>query len=408
MRKKIAAAALALCLLASCTGGGGVSTPDSPSGGASPAPAPPLLGAAPTNKFTAHGPYPATFSPFGHGAGICYGGPTNGRTVQSDLDLLVGTDGFRMLHVYHLYLDDALTLDPNMLAVLNYAKEHDPKVEILLGTLNSHVTHLFQTRAGADAYVNATAAWLRSGVVKAIALGNEPNDRKAANISSAVFSTAAANLRAALDAAGFQGIPVTVCLLYGGLVSYPPAQARFEESGAVYSMEGYVRALAGLSGKPFFFVNLFPHFAVAQVTADYPDTVPWYPDFGLFLSTTNPATHDGNLAPYWDLFDLQYDTVNVALDKAGLGHVQVYVSETGWPSDGGGTYTTVANEASFVNGLLSLWIGPQRSATGPSAPTFLFSGFDDPAASGVEAHWGLRDATGALKAGIDLSSVAAP
>lgn len=401
MRLKIALTTLALALVVSaCSGGGGASAPS----GVSEAPAapPPLMGAAPTNRWTAFGPYAASSSPFRHSAGICYAGPTSGRTVQADLDLLTGTDGFRMLHLYHLYLDDALTMDPNMLAVLNYAAQASPKLEILLGTLNSHVTNLFQTRAGADTFVNATAPYLRTGVIQAIALGNEPNDRKQANIAPGVFSVAAGNLRASLDAAGFQDVPITVCLLYGGIVSYPPAQAHFQETGDIYSMEGYARALAGLSGKPFVFVNLFPHFAVTSVVAQFPQTASWYPQFGLFTSTADPASQDGNLAPYWDLLDLQYNTVTLSLGKAGLGNVQVYVSETGWPSDGGGTYTTVANEAAFVNGLLDRWVGPQRSTASPSVPTFLFSAFDNPDGAGVEGHWGLRDTSGNLKAGIAL------
>lgn len=242
-------------------------------------------------------------------------------------------------------------------------------------------------------------------MVKAIALGNEPNDRSQADIAPAVFSVAAANLRAALDAAGFEEIPVTVCLLYGALTSYPPADAHFVvDDPGVYFMEGYARALANLGGKPFVFVNLFPSFAVTSVVKQQPALASWYPDFGLFRSSENPATHDGNLAPYWDLLDLQYSTVDLALGKVGLGHVQVYVSETGWPSDGGGTFTTVANEAAFVNGLLDLWVGPQRSAARPSVPTFLFSAFDNPQGADVEGHWGLRDVGGALKPGIALPS----
>jgi len=352
-------------------------------------------------NYTANAPYARSFSPFTHGIGICYG-HLSGRSgsTTADLDTLTKTDGFKSLHIYNLFSPGSLTPDPESKAVLDYAAAQSPKLEILLGTLNGEVTQNLASASGATAYVAALKPYLDTGVIKAIALANEPNDTGGAAINVSQWTTAAQNLRAALTAANYD-TPITVCLKFVQINSYPPAQAHFEGDPS-FSMEGYIRAVNAVNPqKPFVFVNFFPMFAVNDVTRQFPATQPWYPDFGLFRSATNPP-RDGNLNPYLCLLDLQYNCMLIALKAVGLSNVQVYIGETGWPSADGSTHSSVANEAAYVNGLLNQWIRPQQ-LNGGTVPTFLFEGFDEPN-KGPNATYGLRDSSGNLKAGISLPS----
>lgn len=355
-----------------------------------------------TNPWAAKGPYPSSFSPFSHTVGVCYG-HFQGRTgtVSGDLDLLTQSEGFQMIHIYN-YFDPGtadLTVDTDMKAVLDYAVAH--KLEVLLGTKNSLVASggLLQTTTGAEQYVAAIKTYLDSGVIKVIALANEPNAKGDANISSELWGQAAVNLRTALTKAGYPDLPISACLVFGGLTSYPPANAVFQADDASYSMLGYMQAIKQVNpAKPFVFVNILPSYTVNAVVRDNPGTASWYPSFGVFASTTDPASNDGNLAPYWDLGDLQYNCVLNALSAAGLSEIQVYVSESGWPSGDGGTYATPQNQASYINGLLNLWTPQAR------VPVFVFEAFDEPQQNPGLTAWGIHDALNKLKDGIKLPS----
>ena len=361
------------------------------------------------NKWTANAPYPHDFSPFSHAVGVCYG-HFQGRTgtVSQDMDTITKTDGFKMLHIYNLFADSSLHLDPDMKAVVDYAAAQSPKLEILLGTQNDLVSGLFQTQAGATQYVQALKPYLDTGVIKVLALGNEPNDAGQANLDPTVWAKAAHNVRAALIAEGYPDLPISACLVFGGVTSYPPSQAVFQDQKngqnniTYYSMLGYIQAIQSINSRPFVFVNILPSFTVNAVVVQVPQTASWYPDFGIFQSTTDPASHDGNVAPYWNVADLQYNVVRVALAAANASSVQVYMSESGWPSGLAGTYATLANEVAYINNLLNLWILPQINSGG-SVPVFLFEAFDEPNQGG-NSKFGLRDDQGLLKPGIVLPS----
>ncbi len=366
---------------------------------------PKSLGASNT-PWAAKGPYPASFSPFSHTVGICYG-HFQGRagTVSGDLDLLTQTEGFKMLHIYNYFEPTTtdFTVDQDMKAVLDYAVAHN--IEILLGTKNSLVVSggKLQTAAGATQYVAGLKTYLDSGVIKVIVLGNEPNAKGDANIAPEFWASAARNLRAALTAAGYTDMPISACLVFGGLTSYPPANAVFQDDPASYSMLGYMQAINEVNPtKPFVFVNILPSYTVNSVVAEVPVTAPWYPMFGVFTSTINPASNDGNIAPYWALADLQYNCVINALAAAQMSQTQVYIGESGWPSADGGTYGTPGLAASFLNGLLRLWIPQAR------VPMFVFEAFDEPNQQPGVTAWGIHDKFGVLKPGVVLPSPVDP
>lgn len=353
-----------------------------------------------TNKWTARAPYPSSFNPFSENLGICYGGTSAQRgTVLDDLHTMTVVDGFQMIHIYHLFTDE-LTIDPTSEAVLQYAQANG--IEILLGTRNVVASELLQTAAGAATYVAAIRPYLAAGVIKVIVPGNEVNDRLRANIDPEIFARAVQNLRGALAAVGFPDTPISVTLQYGGLTSYPPGGATFQDSPAARSMQPYIAAVHSVNSQPFVFVNIHPPYTVEDVVSRVPSTASWFPMFGLFTSTVDPATNDPKEAPYWNLLDLQYNTVLTAMSNAGINGVQVFLGESGWPSAGVGPYTTPANEASYLDGLVNAWVLPG------GVPTFLFEAFDEPTRDEGQRSWGLRTDDGTLKPGIVLPTSASP
>jgi exo-beta-1,3-glucanase (GH17 family) len=359
-----------------------------------------------TNKWTARSPYPSSFNPFSGNLGICYGGTSAERgTVLDDLHTMMVVDGFKMIHIYHLFTDQ-LTIDPTSEAVLQYAQANG--IEILMGTRNVVASELLQTAAGAATYVAAIWPYLAAGVIKVIAPGNEVNDRLRANIDPEIFARAVKNLRGALAAAGFPNTPISVTLQYGGLTSYPPGGATFQDSPTARSMQPYIAAVRSVNTQPFVFVNIHPSYTVEDVVSRVPSTASWFPMFGLFTSTVDPATNDPKEAPYWNLLDLQYNTVLTAMRNAGINGVQVFLSESGWPSAGGGPYTTPASEASYVDGLVNSWVLRQARGGDRGVPTFLFEAFDEPTRDVGQASWGLRTVDGTLKPGIVLPQSASP
>jgi beta-glucanase (GH16 family) len=256
--------------------------------------------------------------------------------------------------------------------------------------------------------VAAIQPYLAAGVIKVIVPGNEVNDMLRANIDGETFARAVSNLRGALAAAGFPDTPISVTLQYGGLTSYPPGGATFQDSPPARSMEPYIAAVRGVNTQPFVFVNIHPSYTVEDVASRFPSTASWFPQFGLFTSTVDPATNDAKEAPYWNLLDLQYNTVLTAMRNAGINGVQVFLSESGWPSAGGGPYTTPGNQASYLDGLVNTWVLPQARGGDRGVPTFLFEAFDEPTRDVGQRSWGLRTVDGTLKPGIVLPRSASP
>ena len=179
------------------------------------------------------------------------------------------------------------------------------------------------------AALNSTAGqFLQNGTVVGIQLGNEIFGQ----VSAATFSTAAQNLRTALNAAGFSNIKIIVSLIEG-------QAAMFCSNGApptsVDYIADHVYCSAGSSG------------GVAS-------TPPVWP------SGSNPAQ------TCWT----QVQSV-FATDQTSCGAANVFLGETGYNTGCPSVYgqQQVPNEQSFITQMVSATCGSQVS--GPLAP-FLF------------------------------------
>ncbi|KAF8751331.1 hypothetical protein HU200_012214 [Digitaria exilis] len=252
---------------------------------------------------------------------------------------------------------------------------------VVLGTLNEDLSRLASDASFAaswvQSYVQPFAAAVR---FRYIAAGNEviPGDL------ATLVLPAMRNLESALRAAGIAGVPVTTAVSTSVLgTSYPPSQGAFSES-ALASVGPIVSFLASRSTP--LLVNVYPYFAYA----DDPSSVQL--DYALLQSTSAAAVKDGGVE-YTNMFDAIVDAVYAAVARVVVsGDVEVVVSETGWPSGGGGEGASVGNAAAYVNNVVR-HVGSGRGTPrrpGKAVEAFIFAVFNEnQKPEGVEQHFGL-------------------
>lgn len=190
------------------------------------------------------------------------------------------------------------------------------------------------------------------------------------------------NLQAILNAKSLAGISVTTSVPMSVLgTSYPPSKSAFSEATRDV-MKGILNFLS-VEASPLL-INLYPYFAVASdpgnIRLDYAQ-----------FTATDVVVQDGGLG-YTNMFDAMVDAFFWAMEKLGVGDVDVVVSESGWPSDGNGNLTTPSLAATynqnFVKRVSSMKGTPKRPDS--FIEGFVFALFNEnlkPA--GVEQHFGL-------------------
>ncbi|KAF2312095.1 hypothetical protein GH714_028037 [Hevea brasiliensis] len=92
---------------------------------------------------------------------------------------------------------------------------------------------------------------------------------------------------------------------------------------------------------------------------------------------------------YQNLFDALLDSLYSALEKAGSPNLQIVVSESGWPSEGGDV-ATVNNAGTYYRNLINHVKQGTPKKSGQAVETYLFSMFDENLKeAGIEQHFGL-------------------
>ena len=286
--------------------------------------------------------------------------------------------------------------DPRALRAL-----HGSGIEVVLGTLNQDLERLAGDQSAAAEWVAINVAPHAHGVhFRYITAGNEVIPGGLAHY----VLPAMRNMDAALRAANFS-VPVTTvvstevythvycdnydnyhCKLLTLLVqvlgaSYPPSQGAFLSSVAMVMTP--IVAFLRSNGYPIL-INVYPYFAYAS----NPKSVPL--PYALFTAK-RVVVQDGQLG-YWNLFDAIVDAMYSALEKSGGGNVKIVVSETGWPSGGGGNGATAQNARTYNNNVVrhvrSRAGTPRRPWRGVEA--YLFAMFNENTKPvGVEQNFGL-------------------
>ncbi|KAK3029321.1 hypothetical protein RJ639_038419 [Escallonia herrerae] len=303
--------------------------------------------------------------------GVCYGMNGDNLPVAQAVVNLYKANGIGRMRVY-----DPISETLQALVGSN--------IEIILDVPNPDLPALASDAAAATKWVQDNIEAYSSGVkFKYIAVGNEvdPNNGAAQYVPSVL--PAMQNIHNALVAAGLQNQIKVSTATYTGLLgnSYPPSQGSFRDD--VSSFISPIITFLAQNNLPLL-VNVYPYFSYngnpGQIDLPY----------ALFTAPGVVVT-DGNLG-YRNLFDALLDAHYSATEKANGANIEIVVSESGWPSEGGAA-ATLENAGTYYGNLINHVKGttgtPKRP--GRAIETYLFAMFDENRKEGeeTEKHFGL-------------------
>ncbi|KAF7152296.1 hypothetical protein RHSIM_Rhsim01G0193200 [Rhododendron simsii] len=253
-------------------------------------------------------------------------------------------------------------------------------IELMLDVPNNDLEGLANDAAAASKWVQDNILNYNPDVkFRIIAVGNEvdPNNSATARFIPFVLD-AMSKIYDAIASAGLKDQIKVSTATYSALVSnpYPPSEGSFNgESG---SFMGPIINFLKNTNNPLLF-NIYPYFAR---TGD-PQNVPL--PYALFTQTGDFPQDGQN--QYKNLFDAMLDAAYSAVEKAGGANVEIVVSESGWPSEGGND-ASVENAGTYYRNLIDHVKGgsgtPKRP--GKAIETYLFAMFDENEKTGLESE----------------------
>ncbi|KAI5069375.1 hypothetical protein GOP47_0015676 [Adiantum capillus-veneris] len=178
-----------------------------------------------------------------------------------------------------------------------------------------------------------------------------------------------------------------------------PSEASFREDIADSVMLPLLQFISDNSSA--LFLNVYPY----RTWFDEQETFSL--EFALF-NGSGSAVKTGDFT-YTSLLDLQLDAVWAAMAKLGFRKINLEITETGWPTDGGdGATPELASTYTqrLVNRVLQ--DPPQGTPLHPGVytPTYIYSLFDEDRRPGLELekHWGLLHPNGSQAYSADLTT----
>ncbi|KAE9593439.1 hypothetical protein Lal_00028758 [Lupinus albus] len=302
--------------------------------------------------------------------GVCYGQVANNLPPAQEVIDLFKANGIGKMRIYN----------PNI-PIIEALK--GSTIELSVGVPNE-VIQSFATNAA------AATAWVQTNILtyanvvnfRYIVVGNEimPGDAAAQFIAPAMQ-----NIYNALAAAKLQRqIKVSTAIQLGLLASsYPPSSGQFSLAASVYINP--ILSFLVTNNAPLL-VNLYTYFSYIGNTKEISI------DYALF---TSPGTvvKDGKYE-YQNLFDASLDAVYAALHKAGAPNLEVVISESGWPSEGGVAATIDNANKYYTNLIKHVQNGTPKRPKKP-LETYLFAMFDEnqKGPAETEKHFGLFSPT---------------
>ncbi|KAA8549620.1 hypothetical protein F0562_001362 [Nyssa sinensis] len=255
-------------------------------------------------------------------------------------------------------------------------------IELILDVPNSDLQTLASDASAATQWVqNNVRNYFPDVKFRYISVGNEvdPNSGTAQFVPFVL--PAMQNIYKAIAAAGLQDQIKVSTATYSALVSdsYPPSQGNFKDNARSF-MEPIIGFL--VNNRSPLLANIYPYFGYIG------DPVNIQLPYALF--TAPGVVVEDNSYQYSNLFDAMLDAMYSAVEKVGGQGLEIVVSESGWPSEGGNA-ATMDNASTYYRNLINHVKGGTPKKPGNAIETYLFAMFDEnlkPNAE-TEKHFGL-------------------
>ncbi|CAL5212434.1 unnamed protein product [Lathyrus oleraceus] len=299
--------------------------------------------------------------------GVCSGRRADNLPPADEVVNLYKTNGIGRMRIY----------DPDQ-AILQALRGSN--IELVIGVRNEEIQSIANS-------VSSAADWVQNNILKYskdvkfryIVVGNEvdPNIDEA----SKFVLLAMQNIYATLTSSNLQNqIKVSTAIELNLLgMSYPPSLGSFGPSSIPF-ITPIVKFL--VDTKAPLLANVYTYFSYISDSTDI--DLP----FALFTSQSLKI-RDGSFE-YQNLFDATLGAIYVALGKVGGANLEIVISESGWPSDGG-VAATVENAETYYENLLKHVAKGTPARPNQPIETYLFSMFDEnnKGPSEIERHFGL-------------------
>ncbi|PSR90168.1 Glucan endo-1,3-beta-glucosidase [Actinidia chinensis var. chinensis] len=258
-------------------------------------------------------------------------------------------------------------------------------IELVLDVPNSDLRALASDPSVAAKWVKVNVRdYFPDVKIRYIAVGNEVNP--SGGFETAQFAPfvlpAMQNVYRAIEADGLQDQIKVSTATYSALLSesYPPSNSSFKADARLF-MNPIIGFL--VNTKAPLLANIYPYFAYIG------DPKNIQLPYALFMAP-GVIVPDGQFG-YRNLFDAMLDAMYYAVEKAGGPQVEIVVSESGWPSGGGGGAATMDNAGTYYRNLIRHVERGTPKKPNKAIETYLFAMFDENQKAGAETerHFGL-------------------